>query len=272
LSLKEQVARIRELAELIDRELDAPARWRGPSRKEFRHRRPFPEQRAEIAKVHDWLAGRSSASEVPELNSDLLLEINRRIGGDGRFRRVGVHVGRFERMAPHADVPLLVEVALARANDGLDDPVLASARLHIELMLIHPFRDGNGRTVRFMASAVLLRSGMKSTLLTAVEQHSQFDPELYIATYHRIRESTPTDHDTWIAENLGLMERNAEWAARFLTQEKRHWGGHAVRRILGKLNDHQRAVAETQIARIIDERADRPSVSDPGSPAATFSA
>lgn len=292
LSLDDRVARIHEIAGLIDGELAVPARWSGPSRKEFRHRKAFPQQRARVEAVHNWLADRCATGNPPALNADLLLEINRRIGGDGRMRTVSVHVGRFPRMAPHPDVPDLTQVALARANDGLEDPVLASVRLHIELMLIHPFRDGNGRTVRFAASLVLMRSGMKSTLLTAVEQHSQFDPELYIATYNRIQASKPTDHDTWMADNLGLMERNAQWAAMFVERERRlrlsllnagvdrrrhdrilleldhpsrrpsrrarrlFPGEATLRDILADLDERRRAVAETQISRIIDERAD----------------
>ena len=57
--------------------------------------------------------------------------------------------------------------ALARSTDGVEAVALAAARLHLELLLIPPFPDGNGRVARLASSYVLMRGGYRSTLLTA---------------------------------------------------------------------------------------------------------
>ncbi|TGU71362.1 hypothetical protein E4633_13580 [Geomonas terrae] len=42
----------------------------------------------------------------------------------------------------------------------LDEIALALAEVHVELMLIHPFREGNGRLGRMLATLMALQAGL----------------------------------------------------------------------------------------------------------------
>ena len=44
--------------------------------------------------------------------------------------------------------------------DGYDDVAQALAETHVELMLIHPFREGNGRLGRLLSTLMALQAGL----------------------------------------------------------------------------------------------------------------
>ncbi len=73
---------------------------------------------------------------------------------------------------PPADqVPALVEalVEQLRTEHG-HDPVVRSALAHLNLVMIHPFRDGNGRMARALATLVLTRSDIGEPAFSSVEE------------------------------------------------------------------------------------------------------
>lgn len=58
-----------------------------------------------------------------------------------------------------ADVPALMDALVASLHSNSDvDPVVRSAMAHLNLVMIHPFRDENGRMARTLAASVLTRS------------------------------------------------------------------------------------------------------------------
>jgi hypothetical protein len=114
-----------------------------------------------------------------------------------------------------------VETALERAADGVEPPLLAATRLSMELFLIHPFRDGNGRAVRLLTTAMLLNIGFKSTLFTAVEQHSHVDPRRYNRAFTPLRAGRPTQHEPWLHNALALMAQASGHAAMYRSRERR---------------------------------------------------
>ncbi len=204
---------------VVDSNLNRPARWRGPLRREGRRGRQ-PRDRARYARTFDRLAKQVAAGSAPELDAALLRQLHASInGGDGAYRAKEVRVGGFTTAARAPAVPGLVDQALARAGDGEEEPALAAARLHMELLLVHPWTDGNGRTSRMASSLVLMRHGFKSTLFTAVEQHTAPMPQAYSRAFGRLRSSRPTQHEPWLASHLQLMAWSSEFAAAFRTRE-----------------------------------------------------
>jgi CheY-like chemotaxis protein len=80
---------------------------------------------------------------------------------------------RSEQLLPPAcDVPELLDKIIAEAALPSEPLAVVAARLHLRLVRVHPFRDGNGRTARLASTLLLVRGGVRSTLLMAVEQHS----------------------------------------------------------------------------------------------------
>ena len=62
--------------------------------------------------------------------------------------------------------------ALVRAcTRGVNnDPVVRSAMAHLNLVMIHPFRDGNGRMARALATLVLTRSEIGEPEFSSIEE------------------------------------------------------------------------------------------------------
>lgn len=77
-------------------------------------------------------------------------------------------------------VPDLVEelVREINASDGVDATVLA-AMAHLNLTLIHPFRDGNGRMARALQTLVLAKQGITSPTFSSIEEWLGRNTEAY---------------------------------------------------------------------------------------------
>ena len=50
-----------------------------------------------------------------------------------------------------------------------DDVIQALAETHTELVLIHPFREGNGRLARILATLMALQAGLPPLVFTPIE-------------------------------------------------------------------------------------------------------
>jgi Fic family protein len=89
----------------------------------------------------------------------------------GRFRAEGVLIAgtRFIPPGPHR-FGALVPVLLARAAAAALPPVARAAELHYNLVAVHPFADGNGRTARLMMNRLLLASGYPLTVIDVAQR------------------------------------------------------------------------------------------------------
>jgi Fic family protein len=98
--------------------------------------------------------------------------------GPGRWREGSVVVTRGLGREPFrpptsVEVPALVS-ELARWLDSGDltrHPVVRAAMAHLNVVSIHPFRDGNGRVARIVQSLVLARDGLLSPELVSIEPY-----------------------------------------------------------------------------------------------------
>lgn len=71
---------------------------------------------------------------------------------------------------PALDVPDLVDRVCARMEAGHDHPAMGSAWIHVAAAAIHPFRDGNGRVCRVLASLAMYRGGFQRSSFTSLEE------------------------------------------------------------------------------------------------------
>jgi Fic family protein len=95
----------------------------------------------------------------------------------GRWRPGGVYVVREstgERVyeGPSFDeVPVLVAATIEEL-EGSDAPVLARAAMaHLNLVMVHPFRDGNGRMARVLQTLVLAREQIMAPVFSSIEEY-----------------------------------------------------------------------------------------------------
>lgn len=213
------VQSIEEQHQIVDRHLTRPAPWRGLARRELEGREAT-DVRERVGTAYNNLIEKA-LKNVP-LDVELLLSVHKDLmEGGGQFRSKGVRVGKKDPIRrPHSTkVPSLVEQALTRAEDGVEPTLLAATRLHLELLIIHPFNDSNGRVARLVASYILMRAGYYSTLLTAVEQHFQVQPRAYARTFRILREGKEMDHAPWLITALEAMLFNSMKVSWFRTRQ-----------------------------------------------------
>jgi Fic family protein len=89
--------------------------------------------------------------------------------GKGRFVQNSA-TGQLIYTPPQEGVRELVEQLCRRMNTWDGHPALMSAWVHIALAAIHPFKDGNGRTARVLASLAMYRGGFKRSEFTSLEE------------------------------------------------------------------------------------------------------
>jgi len=77
------------------------------------------------------------------------------------------------------------------------DPVLTAGVIHYELVRIHPFVDGNGRTARVMASLILYRRGFDIKRFFTLDDYYDQDRRGYYAALKTVDQST-LDLTTWL--------------------------------------------------------------------------
>ncbi len=122
----------------------------------------------------------------PSFTKRLLLQIHRGVMKGllpkhqiGRFRQEPVVVynsqtGEIVYLPPdHSQIEPLVNdlIHFVQTNQSLLDPLLLAGIFHKQLVIIHPFVDGNGRTIRLAANLLLARVGLKTANLFSFENY-----------------------------------------------------------------------------------------------------
>ena len=106
--------------------------------------------------------------------------------GAGRYRSDRVRIVGTNFIPPSGHkFDALIPAALGRAGRQEPHPVLRAAELHYNLVAIHPFNDGNGRTGRLMMNDYLLRHGYPYGLIK-VEQRGTYLAALDHANHGRV--------------------------------------------------------------------------------------
>jgi Fic family protein len=79
-----------------------------------------------------------------------------------------------------AHVPVLVEELIAALRADADaDPMVRGAMAHLNLTMIHPFKDGNGRMARALQTLVMARTGLLSPIFCSIEEWLGRNSEAY---------------------------------------------------------------------------------------------
>lgn len=100
----------------------------------------------------------------------------------GRWRNGPIYVYDEEKEAqvyegpPHDLLPVLIQTMVEDLDEplfgGSDVPLLVrGAMAHLNLVMIHPFKDGNGRMARCLQTYVLAREKMMAPVYSSIEEH-----------------------------------------------------------------------------------------------------
>jgi Fic family protein len=96
----------------------------------------------------------------------------------------------------HELVPELVDSVCATLEEDGAHPALRSAWVHVATAAIHPFKDGNGRTARVLASLAMYRGGFKLPEFTSLEEWWGRHLPDYYAAFEGLGSTFDTATDT----------------------------------------------------------------------------
>ena len=126
-----------------------------------------------------------------------------------------------------ADVPALMAELRLSLNVTDDVPTMVRAALaHLNLVMIHPFSDGNGRMARALQSLVLAREGILDPTFSSIEEYlGRNTPDYYAVLgevgqgrWHPERDALP-----WIRFCLTAHYRQAETLLRRTQETGQLW-------------------------------------------------
>lgn len=79
-------------------------------------------------------------------------------------------------------VPDLINGLIEQTNHASErDPTVLGAMAHLNLTMIHPFRDGNGRMARALQTLVMAKGGLSSPVFSSIEEWLGRNTEAYYA-------------------------------------------------------------------------------------------
>jgi Fic family protein len=113
----------------------------------------------------------------------------------GRYRSVAVRImGSMTIFANPLEVPELMEqtiIWLSSQSTSRPEHIITTAIMtHLKLVKIHPFTDGNGRTVRLLMNTILMQNNLppidvlpinRQKYLEALENSTEQNPELFVS-------------------------------------------------------------------------------------------
>ena len=113
----------------------------------------------------------------------------------------------------YIDIPELLDQLVEYVNTTDDHPLIIAAVVHYQLVTIHPFEDGNGRTARLMSGYILDYYGYGFNGIGSLEEYFAYDPDEYYASlqmglpalYYSGRENPPHP-EIWVHYFLKMVE------------------------------------------------------------------
>src|SRR2546423_2616244 len=151
----------------------------------------------------------------------------------GQWRSGAVYVrndetGEIGYEGPDLDlVPGLVAELVTRMNEDEESPRLIQAGMaHLNLVMVHPFRDGNGRMARCLQSLVLARGGVLAPVFMSIEEYLGRNAEEYYAVLGQVGKGTWQPHNDarpWIRFTLKAHLRQARTLLRRVRESERLW-------------------------------------------------
>jgi Fic family protein len=151
----------------------------------------------------------------------------------GRFRRGSIWVkneasGKTVYEGPDISlVPGLINELIASLNEVNALPVMVRAALaHLNLVMIHPYVDGNGRMSRALQSMVLAREGGLDPTFSSIEEYLGRNTADYDTVLGEIGQGAwnpQRDASAWIRFCLTAHFRQAETLLRRTTEMERLW-------------------------------------------------
>lgn len=151
----------------------------------------------------------------------------------GRWRSGAIYVRNDETQEIVYEGPdvelvdgLMHELVKQLENDAASHIIVRAAMAHLNLVLIHPFRDGNGRMARCLQTLVLAREGILSPVFGSIEEYLGRNTQSYYdilalvggGSWHPENDARP-----WVRYILTAHLRQARTMLRRIKESERIW-------------------------------------------------
>lgn len=121
---------------------------------------------------------------------------------------------------------LMHELVMCLDTDNDAPPIIRAGMAHLNLVMVHPFRDGNGRMGRCLQTLVLAREGILSPVFCSIEEYLGRNTEAYYevlakvgaGAWHPDRDARP-----WVRLILAAHLRQARTLLRRVKESEQLW-------------------------------------------------
>lgn len=113
----------------------------------------------------------------------------------------------------YTDIDPLLDELVSYVNSTDDHPLIVAAVVHYQLVTIHPFEDGNGRTARLLSGYILDLNGFGFNGIGSLEEYFAYDTDEYYSSlqmglpviYYNGR-NDPPHPEIWINYFLRMVQ------------------------------------------------------------------
>ncbi len=150
----------------------------------------------------------------------------------GRWRPGAIYVrrepsGEIVYEGPDSDlIPDLISSMLEELRDDSPHVLVRAAMAHLNLVMIHPFSDGNGRMARCLQTLVLAREQILAPAFSSIEEHlGRNTPAYYDILLHVGQGSWSPDRDArpWVRFCLTAHYHQAKTLLRRIWEAEELW-------------------------------------------------
>lgn len=142
------------------------------------------------------------------------------------------------------DVPTLMHDLVDDLNSSSDCPAMVRAGIaHLNLVMIHPFRDGNGRMARCLQTLLLARDGILSPAFCGIEEYLGRNTQAYYEVLAAVGQGAwcpAGDSRPWVRFILTAHLRQARTLHRRIKESEALWG--ELEKIIGNFGLPERTI------------------------------
>lgn len=126
----------------------------------------------------------------------------------------------------YSEVPTLLDELFKYIDDSNDHPLIKAAIIHYQLVTIHPFEDGNGRTARIVSSYYLSLNGYGFKNVGSLEEYMSYNIDEYydslqmgLPVLYYDGRNNPPHSEIWIKYYLKIFSLYASKVLSIALQE-----------------------------------------------------
>lgn len=113
----------------------------------------------------------------------------------------------------YSEVPALLEELVEYVNTTDDHPLIVAAIVHYQLVTIHPFEDGNGRTARLLSGYIMDLNGYGFNGIGSLDEYFAYDVDEYYSSiqmglpaFYYDGRNNPPHSEIWINYFLRMVQ------------------------------------------------------------------